>query len=60
MKIGLLADIHEHVEHLEAALRVLERQAVDRVVVLGDIVETGKRIEATTRLLSQAGASGVF
>jgi hypothetical protein len=60
MKIGILADIHEGVEDLTRALTVLRREAVDRLVVLGDIIETGERIGPTVALLAEAGTVGVW
>jgi hypothetical protein len=60
MRLGLLADIHEHVEFLRAALDRLRQEQVDRVVVLGDVFETGERIEETCRLLAEANAVGVW
>ena len=60
MKLGLLTDIHEHVEFLRLALARFERQRVDQIVVIGDIFETGARIEETCRLLADAGAIGVW
>ncbi len=60
MKLGILSDIHEAVELLEGALGRFDREGVDRVVVLGDVFETGPRIEATVEILRRAGAVGVF
>ena len=60
MKIGLITDIHEHVEHLQTALDLFETEHVDQVVVIGDVFEMGKRIEETCRLLSDAKAVGVW
>ncbi len=60
MRIGLLADIHESVEYLDLALQRLARESVDRVIVLGDIFETGQRIDDTVMLLNAAGATGVW
>ena len=40
MRIGLLADIHGSVEYLRAALALFRRERVDRVVVLGDLIES--------------------
>ena len=59
MKLGLLADIHEHVEHLRTALDHFKSERVDQVVVIGDLFEQGHRIEETCRLLSEANAVGV-
>lgn len=60
MKLGLLADIHEHNEHLAVALKVFHQQGVRQVVVLGDIFETGQRIDATVGLLAESHAIGVW
>jgi hypothetical protein len=60
MRLGLLADIHEAVPELEAALAAFEECAVDRVVVLGDIVETGSRLVDVTKLLAEHDAVGVW
>jgi Calcineurin-like phosphoesterase superfamily domain len=60
MKLGILADIHEHVEELRRAIDVLSRLGADRFVVLGDVFETGKRVEETVRLLRDVDAVGVW
>ena len=60
MKLGLLADIHEQTEQLRNAIAVLQRHGADRFVVLGDVFETGKRMEETVGLLRQVGAVGVW
>jgi len=60
MRLGILADIHEDIEGLTRALDQLRREAVDRVVVLGDLFDTGERVEATVDLLAEAGAVGVW
>jgi hypothetical protein len=60
MKLGLLADIHECVPNLKAAHDRLAAEHVDRLVVLGDIVETGKHIDAIVGLLMQAKVTGVW
>ena len=60
MKLGILTDIHEHVEFLARALARFERERVDQIVVIGDIFETGRRIDETCRLLADAGAIGVW
>ncbi len=59
MKLGIITDIHEHVECLRAVLDELAGQ-VDRIVMVGDVVETGERIEETCQLLSDAGVVGVW
>lgn len=60
MKLGLVTDIHEHVEFLQIALRRFERASVDQIVVIGDVFEMGQRIDETCRLLAAAGAIGVW
>lgn len=60
MRIGIIADVHEDVEHLREALRSLGRARADRIVCLGDVCEDGMRIEETCRLLEEAGASGLW
>jgi hypothetical protein len=60
MKLGLLADIHEHVGHLRRALDQFQREKVEQVVVLGDLFEMGTCIDETCRLLEEAGAVGVW
>jgi hypothetical protein len=60
MRIGLLADIHEHVEGLEAAIALCRRQRVDRLLTLGDIFETGEHFADTVDLLREADVEGVW
>ena len=60
MKLGLITDIHEHVEFLQVALDRFRSEQVDQIVVIGDVFAMGERIEDTCRLLSQANAIGVW
>jgi hypothetical protein len=60
MKLGLITDIHEDVEDLRTALDEFRNTKVDQVVVIGDVFETGERIEETCRLLADARAIGVW
>ena len=60
MKLGILADIHEHDEELRRAITVLGQHGADRFVVLGDGFERGKRIEETVRLLRDVATVGVW
>jgi hypothetical protein len=60
MKLGLVTDIHENVEHLRAALDRFRKEQVDQVVMIGDVCEMGERIEETCRLLAEAKAVGVW
>jgi predicted phosphodiesterase len=60
MILGLLTDIHEHVEHLQTALDCFRKERVDQIVVIGDLFEQGQHIEETCRLLAEAKAVGVW
>jgi predicted phosphodiesterase len=60
VKLGLLADIHEHNNDLRLALDAFRQEQVDQVVVLGDVLELGNRIGETCRLLQEVGAIGVW
>jgi predicted phosphodiesterase len=60
MKLGILADIHEQTRQLRNAIAVLQRNGAERFVVVGDVFETGKRMEETTGLLQEVGAVGVW
>jgi hypothetical protein len=60
MRLGLITDIHEHVEHLTTALDHFDREQVDQVVVIGDVFAMGERIDPTCRLLAKAKTIGVW
>ena len=60
MKLGIITDIHEHVENLRTALARFEAERVDQVVVIGDVFEMGERIRETCQLLKEANAIGVW
>src|ERR1043165_4489004 len=60
MKLGILADIHEHDKELRQAIGVLQEHGADRFVVLGDVFDRGKHIEETVRLLRDVAAVGVW
>lgn len=60
MKLGLISDIHEDVSALTSALKTFRREAVDQVVVLGDIYRDGSRVDEACQLLHLAGACGVW
>lgn len=60
MKLGVLTDIHERVDLLASAISMLRRLDCDRLIVLGDLFETGAAVAETVRLLAQAGATGVY
>jgi putative phosphoesterase len=59
LRLALVSDIHGNVLALEAALAQIEKQAPDRIVVLGDLVLNGPRpVEAVDKVmqLDSAGA----
>ncbi len=60
MRIGLLADIHEDVEGLAAAIAHCRREGIDRLLTLGDIFETGERFARAVDLLREADVRGVW
>jgi predicted phosphodiesterase len=60
MKLGLLADIHEQTRRLHKAIAILQQLGAERFVVLGDVFDTGQRIEQTVRLLKEVRAVGVW
>ncbi|MBF0342266.1 MAG: metallophosphoesterase [Magnetococcales bacterium] len=55
MKIGLISDSHDHLEHLERALAVFREQGVTRILHAGDFV-----CPATILALSGFPVSAVF
>ena len=60
MKLGLITDIHEHVDHLRTALKTLNDHQVDQIVMIGDVFEMGQQIEETCQLLTEANVAGVW
>ncbi len=60
MRIGILADIHGHIENLSKALDRLRAEGVDSVVVLGDVIFDHRNATETVGLLSECGAVGVW
>jgi len=60
VRLGLLADIHEAIELLTAAVRELDARRVEAFVVLGDVVQTGERITEVVACLSPLPGVGVW
>lgn len=60
MKLGLITDIHEHVDNLRIALDYFQNVSVDQVVMIGDVFRMGKHIEETCQLLKDANVVGVW
>lgn len=53
MKYGIISDIHGNLDALEVALRVLEKNKIDKLVCLGDIVGYGPEPNECIRLVCQ-------
>jgi hypothetical protein len=60
VKLGLITDVHEHVDNLRAALAHLAQLRVDQVVFIGDVVALCEHLEETCRLLADAKVIGVW
>src|SRR5262245_2337910 len=60
MRLGLLADIHEAVAALRAALQLFRRNGVDKILHLGDICRMHHDLPETCRILEEAGVEGVW
>jgi hypothetical protein len=59
MRLGLVADIHNHAAELRRALEIFERERVDQVLNLGDACD-GFSGEEVARLLLDVRAAGVW
>jgi hypothetical protein len=60
VRLGLITDIHEHVDKLELALAECDRRGVDKLICLGDVFQTGDAIRETVSLLAQRHIAGVW
>jgi hypothetical protein len=60
MRLGLLADIHEDVPALRAALGLFARRGVEKVLHLGDVCRMHHHLDETCRVLEDAGVEGVW
>jgi predicted phosphodiesterase len=60
MRLGLLADIHGDVKNLSRAIEKLRQQAVDRFVLLGDVIYDTSHADETIELLQSCDAVGVW
>ena len=50
MRLAILADIHGNIPALEAALKEIENDAVDGIIVAGDMVAGPNPVEVINRL----------
>lgn len=60
MKLGLITDIHEHVDDLKQALAEFDARGVDQIVCLGDLIIVGDRLPETVALLAERNIPGVW
>jgi hypothetical protein len=60
MKIGLIADIHEHTQELRDVISELNRHDVDRTLHLGDIASHGATLDQTCSVLTELRVDGVW
>ncbi len=60
MRIGLLTDIHEAVEHATAAIRELRRREVDDIICLGDFCALETRLTEMCDLLLREKVRSVW
>lgn len=60
MRIGIVSDIHEHVENLSQAIERLQEARVDQIIQLGDVCENGRHMDETAVILAEAGVIGVW
>ncbi len=63
MRIGIITDIHDEVDHLDAALAKLRSEGVDLVVSMGDTTDfhgTDNRAWEVAKILRDAGAIGIW
>lgn len=60
MRLGLLADIHEHVEFLALAIERCRAGSADEFLALGDVFESGRRLDQTAALLLAQRTRGVW
>lgn len=59
MKFGLVGDIHAEDERLAAALAIFERESVERVLCVGDVVDGAGDVDRCCALLTASNALGV-
>ena len=53
MRLGIISDIHANLEALEATLKALDKQNIDQLICLGDVVGYGADPEACCQLIRQ-------
>ena len=53
MKIGIISDIHAQFDALKRVLRLLEKQAVDQIICVGDLIDRGDDGDAVVALINR-------
>ena len=51
MKIGIISDIHSNIEALEQVIKFMEKENVDKIICLGDIIGIGPKSKETLQLI---------
>ncbi len=44
MKIGVISDIHGNIEALDAVLKEIKRENIDKIICLGDFIGRSRKI----------------
>ena len=55
MRLGLIADLHGDLEGFQQALRLFERESVERILCAGDVVERGSGADTIIGMIQQQG-----
>ena len=60
MRVGILTDIHEHLEYASKAIDALENLQVDEILSLGDFCQMEEQLEEVCELLLNHGVRSVW
>lgn len=60
MKYGIISDIHGNIEALEASLGSLEKEGVDEIICLGDIVGYGANPEECVNIVRKVAKASIL
>ena len=63
MRLGIVGDVHDHADHLAAAIEWFSSQGVDRILTLGDtidVLDPARGCVEVARMLRDAGVIGVW
>jgi predicted phosphodiesterase len=59
-RLALFADAHGHVDLIRQALKILERERVEHIVLLGDLIDRSDQADACALAMSDFKVEGVF